>query len=66
MPADPSRRLASSASFAFRLYRVIKSGCRGFACAGVEAVDAAAEAETGSGGWNDCGGYTNNPLALGF
>lgn len=34
---------------------MIRSGCSGLACAGV-AVDAAEEAGTGRGGWNDCGG----------
>jgi len=60
--SDPSFIVASSAILAFRLYRVIRSGCRGFTCAGVD-VAADEDAGTGRGGWKDCGG-TSKPLPL--
>jgi hypothetical protein len=53
-----SCRLASSANFAFRLYRVMRSGCNGFVEVVVEDADACDEAWTGRGGWKDCGGYS--------
>jgi hypothetical protein len=49
-PSDDSCRLPSSANFDFRLYRVMRSGCNGFADVVVEDGDACDEAWTGRGG----------------
>jgi hypothetical protein len=35
---------------------VIRSGCSGFVCVGVEVADVD-DAWAGRGGWKDCGGY---------
>jgi hypothetical protein len=61
--SDPSFIVASSTILAFRLYRVIRSGCKGFTCAGVD-VAADDDAGTGRGGWKDCGGYTRQTISM--
>jgi len=54
------------ATFAERLYRVIRSGVNGLGVAGLlSAVDIDVEdADTGRGGWNVCGGLMKVSLAI--